>query len=253
MRTRHLILMPAYNPGPVLHRTVREVLTVWPDLWVVIDGSTDRSERSIEAFEGSHPGFRLIRCERNRGKGAAILHGAGLALAAGFTHALVMDCDGQHPTDRIADFVDASRRRPDAMVLGQPLFGPEVPKERLWGRQLSVALAWFQVLGPAIGDPLFGFRVYPLKALVAGLGSGKRGRRYDFDHEAAVRLYWSGTPALKIPATCRYLDRDEGGVSHFSYVRDNLRFILLHLRLFPGWLFHLPGLIIRRKGNVESP
>jgi glycosyltransferase involved in cell wall biosynthesis len=239
--------MPSYNPGPVLERTVREVLSVCPELWVVIDGSTDGSEKQLEAFESSHPFFRLIRCANNRGKGAAVLHGADLALKAGYTHALVMDCDGQHPSGRIEAFIDASRRHPESMVLGQPVFGPEAPRERLWGRQLSVAVARLEVLGPWIGDPLFGFRVYPLDPLLRVLRKEGRGRRYDFDHEAAVRLFWAGTPAVRMPAVCRYLEPGEGGVSHFSYLRDNTRLVLLHFRLLPGWLFRLPSLIIRRK------
>jgi hypothetical protein len=42
------------------------------------------------------------------------------------------------------------------------------------------------LLGAAVADPLFGFRVYPLAPLVSVLGSCSGGRRYDFDTEAAV-------------------------------------------------------------------
>jgi len=63
------------------------------------------------------------------------------------------------------------------------------------------------------------------------LESTRGARRYDFDPEVAVRLYWSGTPTVNIPASCRYLSRAEGGVSHFRYVRDNVRMVWLHTRL----------------------
>lgn len=245
--TRHLILMPAYNPGPVLGATVRAVLSVWPDLWVVVDGSTDGSEKEIESLQSDHPSLRVIRCSENRGKGGAILHGARLALDAGYTHAVLMDCDGQHPPERIEAFIEASRRHPDSMILGQPVFGPEVPLERLWGRKISVGLAWFEVLGPWLGDPLFGFRVFPLAPLVQTLRRENQGRRYNFDHEAAVRLFWAGTPAIKLDAPCRYLSPEDGGVSHFNYIRDNLRFVGLHLRLIAGWFRQAPGLLTRRR------
>jgi hypothetical protein len=67
--------------------------------------------------------------------------------------------------------------------------------------------------------------------LVRVLRSTRGARRYDFDPEVAVRLYWGGTPTLNLPAACRYLSRAEGGVSHFHYVRDNVRMVWLHTRL----------------------
>lgn len=251
--TRHLVIMPAYNPGPVLGPTVRAVLSVWPDLWIVVDGSTDGSEKEIEGLLSSHPSLRIIRYGQNRGKGSAILHGARLALDDGYTHALVMDCDGQHPPERIESFIETSRLHPESMILGQPVFGPEVPLERLWGRKISVGLVWLEVLGPWLGDPLFGFRVFPLAALKRALRRNGHGRRYDFDVEAAVRLYWAGTPAIKLEAPCRYLSPEDGGISHFKYIRDNLRFLGLHLRLILGWFFRIPSLLTRRRTQERSP
>ena len=115
--------------------------------------------------------------------------------------------------------------------LGRPVFGPEAPLVRLKGRQLSVGLVHFETGGAGIDDPLFGFRVYPLEATVRVLRSTRFARGYDFDPEVAVRLFWAGTPMRNLPATCRYLSRAEGGVSHFHYLRDNLRMIGLHTRL----------------------
>jgi hypothetical protein len=44
-------------------------------------------------------------------------------------------------------------------------------------------------------------------------------------------MAWNGTPTRNVPATCRYLAKSDGGVSHFHYLRDNLRMIWLHTRL----------------------
>lgn len=249
----HLILMPAYNPGAVLERTVRRVMETRETLWVIVDGSTDGSEAPLRAIENEMPGFRLIVNREHQGKGAAVLNGATEALREGYTHALIMDCDGQHPVDSIGPFMDISRQTPEAMVLGQPVFGPDVPKGRLLGRQISIGLARIEVMGPWVGDPLFGFRVYPLERLIAVLAKPGRGRRFDFDHEAVIRLHWSGVPALKVPARCRYLNRGDGGVSHFNYVRDNLRLGWLHLRLLSGWFVRLPKLLrSRESGTIEK-
>ena len=244
----HLVLIPSFDPGPRLLSTVREALACWRPVWVVVDGSTDGSDAPVEALAGSEPGLRVIRRQRNGGKGAAVLTGVDAALAAGFTHALVMDADGQHPSERIADFITASQRAPGALILGRPIFGPEAPRVRLQGRKLSVALVRWEILGPGIDDPLFGFRVYPLLALAEVLKNSGGGRHYDFDAEAAVRLVWAGTPTLNLPAHCRYLSPVDGGVSHFHYLRDNLRMIWLHMRLIAVLLcFRWPHLLRSRR------
>ena len=228
----HLVLIPTYNTGGErLLATVREALARWPDVWVVVDGSTDGSEAGVVALAAAEPRLRVLELPRNGGKGAAVLLGAEAALVQGFTHALVMDADGQHPAERIADFMAASQTEPEALVLGRPVFGPEAPLVRLKGRKLSIGLVHFETGGQGIDDPLFGFRVYPLAATVRALRGTRFARRYDFDPEVAVRLFWAGVPMRNLPAACRYLSKTEGGVSHFHYLRDNVRMVWLHTRL----------------------
>ena len=229
--TTHLLLIPSFNTGARLLSTVKEALGYWQPVWVVVDGSTDGSERAVVELAKSEPNLYVMVFPRNAGKGAAVLAGSEVAQRDGFTHALVMDADGQHPADRIGDFMQASIATQAALVLGRPVFGPEAPLVRLKGRQISVNLVHWETFGQGIDDPLYGFRVYPLVPLLRVLRSTWGARRYDFDPEVAVRLFWAGTPTLNIPASCRYLSRAEGGVSHFHYVRDNVRMVWLHTRL----------------------
>ena len=71
-------------------------------------------------------------------------------------------------------------------------------------------------------------------------------RRFDFDPEAVVRLSWAGTKAVNLPAPVRYFSLDEGGVSHFRYLRDNVLLTWMHTRLFFGFLLRLPLLLVRK-------
>lgn len=242
----HLVLIPSYNTGPRLADTVAAARAAWSPVWVVVDGSTDGSDGPIVERARTDSQLHVIRRERNGGKGAAVETGVKEALAAGFTHVLTMDSDGQHPADRIQDFMAASQAAPEAVIFGKPVFGPEVPLERLHGRKLSVALARCEILGAGIDDPLFGFRVYPAVALRDALAATRRARGFDFDPEVAVRLVWAGVPTVNLPATCRYLAKSEGGVSHFHYLRDNLKLIWLHTRLLPQLVWRWPGLLRRR-------
>lgn len=237
----HLVLIPSYNTGALLLETVRAALAAWRPVWVVVDGSTDGSEQAVVELAANEPALRVIVRPINAGKGAAVATGVDAALADGFTHVLTMDADGQHPADHIPSFMAASAATPAAMILGRPVFGPEVPLERLHGRKLSVGLAWIEILGAGIDDPLFGFRVYPAAALATALQSTSWARGFDFDPEVVVRMFWHGTPTLNLPAPCRYVNKTAGGVSHFHYLRDNLKLIWLHTRLIAQLLWRWPA------------
>ncbi len=237
--------MPSYNTGPRLLETVRAARAAWSPVWVVLDGSTDGSAAALGALPPDG-GFRVLSLPENRGKGAAILHGLQAAAAEGFTHVVTMDADGQHPADRIADFVAASRARPDAMILGTPQFGDDAPALRVGGRRISNWWANLETLWCGIGDSLFGFRVYPVAPLLAIMGRHRWMRRYDFDAEAAVRLCWAGVPPINLPAAVRYFRPEEGGISHFRYGRDNALLTWMHVRLMVGFLPRLPWLLWRR-------
>jgi hypothetical protein len=165
-----------------------------------------------------------------------------------------MDADGQHHAECVPEFMAVSRRNPQALVLGKPIFPPNIPRERLHGRKISVFLVRCALLGQGIDDPLFGFRVYPVAPLLEVLGTRRTGRRYDFDAEAAVRLCWSGARPINVPAPVRYFSRAEGGISHFHYLRDNITLARMHTRLITAMIFrHAPELLRHRRRWRQEP
>jgi glycosyltransferase involved in cell wall biosynthesis len=227
----HLVILPSYNTGPRLAGVIAAVLRHWQPVLVVLDGSTDGSGQPLLELAQGEPGLSVIVLPQNSGKGAAVLAGLAAAKDRGFTHALVMDADGQHPSESIPEFMEASRQHPAAMILGRPVFGPDAPFERLYGRKISVGLVRLETLGASIADPLCGFRIYPVQALLEELGPRRSGRRYDFDTDAAVRLFWAGVQPINLRVSVRYFTAAEGGISHYHYLRDNITLGLLHSRL----------------------
>ncbi len=142
--------------------------------------------------------------------------------------------------------MQASQAQPAAMVLGVPVFGAEAPRIRVLGRKVSNGWANLETLGLGLGDSLYGFRVYPIAPLARIMRGQRFMRRFDFDPEAAVRLAWAGVPPVNLPAPVRYFTPEEGGVSHFKYLRDNALLTWMHTRLFAGFLLRLPLLVWRR-------
>jgi hypothetical protein len=229
-----------------LFETVAEARRYWTPVWVVIDGSTDGTGAELERRTAQDPGVRVLIQPHNHGKGAAILAGLRAAEANGFSHALTMDADGQHDATAIRAFMAASQQDAGAMILGVPVFDASAPRLRVVGRQVSNWWANLETLWFGIDDSLCGFRVYPITELHAVMEKSRWMRRFDFDVEAAVRLTWRGLRLVNRPVAVRYFRPEEGGVSHFNYVRDNLLLAWMHTRLLAGFLLRLPRLIARR-------
>ncbi|WAC18131.1 glycosyltransferase family 2 protein [Luteolibacter sp. SL250] len=250
--SRPLILIPTFNTGPILRDTVSNALASGLPLWVVVDGSTDGSPALLEGLSpASSQDFRILRLERNSGKGAAVFHGLKAAIEAGYTHVLTMDADGQHPAPHLPEFFRLSAAHPEAAVFGRPVFDSSAPAIRVNGRKVSNFWANLETLGWGIDDSLFGMRLYPAEKLMEVMESTAFARRFDFDPEVAVRLAWSGVPILNLATPVRYPSKEEGGISQFRYLRDNTLLTWMHMRLMAGFLLRLPLLAVRGSNPLD--
>ncbi len=246
----HLVLIPSFNPGRKVFDTLHTALEQWAPVWVVVDGSTDGTGEKLQQIAATDPRLRVICLARNCGKGGAVLHGLKLASQAGFTHVLTLDSDGQHPTDKIPEFMATSIAAPSAMILGDPVFDASAPGIRVKGRRISNWWTNVETLWAGIHDSLFGFRIYPIDPLLQIMCHQIWMRRFDFDVEAVVRLSWRGVPAINLPAPVRYFRPEEGGVSHFNYLQSNALLTWMHARLLVEFLLRLPVLLVRPRPRV---
>lgn len=236
--SRCVVLIPTYNTGEKVRAVVAETRAAGYPLIVVADGSTDGTTDVLREMAAADSGLSLHTHERNLGKGAALLTGARAALQLGYTHVLAFDADGQHPVESISDYLAAMRSDPSAWVAGYPVFDAKAPWERVFFRKL--ALFWTRLVArqPELKDAMFGMRVYPARALVDCLESTSLGRRYDVECVLAIKLSRAGHPVINVATPVRYFQAGEGGVSHYHYLRDNVRLGLVFLALMPGALAH---------------
>lgn len=240
---RFCIIIPVYNHG-------RELLQVLPQLvdynlhcLIINDGSGSETNDYLDQANKKFEWITIITLEKNGGKGAAVKAGLRFAYDQQYTHALQIDADGQHCLEDIQKFMDESIKYPDALVLGQPIFGKDVPQSRLIGRQISRFWVWVETISKSIQDPLFGFRIYPLFRTIQVLDSNRTGNKMDFDPEIAVRLYWGNVIIRNIRTKVSYPD---GSISHFNMVEDNLLISWMHTKLVFEMLFRLPILLWNR-------
>ena len=241
------IVVPVFNPGPALARTLEGLIATERPLFLHDDGSDESTRIELARFQATHPEVRLSRWEANQGKGAAVCELLRAAHAEGFTHALQVDSDGQHDLGAIASFLALGAAHPAAVIAGVPRYEGPVPPARRYGRRFTHAWVHLETLSFAIGDSLCGFRLYPLAATARLMERVTLPARMDFDTAAIVRLAWQGAPILNAPVTVIY---PEDGVSHFNLLRDNLRLTRMHTRLVLGMV---PGLLRRRAARRAAP
>jgi len=225
------LLVPIYDHGDTIRAVVESLRGFGLPCLVVDDGRHEPTRRVLVDLAEEHAFVEVHRRPENGGRGAALQTGYRRAFAAGHSHVVQLDADGQHRTCDVPAFLDAVRRWPDALVLGRPLFDETAPRSRLWGRQLSRVMVWAATLSFACSDPLCGFRAVPLASTLPLLDSVRMGVAMDFDPELVIRLQRRGVPVRNVPTRVVY---DPNGLSHFQMVRDNARLTWLYTRMLAG-------------------
>lgn len=236
-------LIPIYNHGSTIARTVQALRAHGLPVLIVDDGSDAATREVLDALVRDTDEVQLLRLPHNQGKGRALGLGLRAAHEAGHSHALQIDADGQHDTDDVPRFLDAARAHPRALICGAPVYDASVPRARLYGRYVTHVCVWLETLSLAIRDSMCGYRLYPLDAACAEIARKPPPARMDFDTEIAVRLVWRGLPVLNLPTRVIY---PANGLSHFRMFRDNLRISAMHTRLLLGMLPRAPRLLWRR-------
>lgn len=212
-------IIPTYNNPQTIEEVVTRVRAHLSDIVVVDDGSAAPTKEVLAKLAAANLCTVVSRPE-NGGKGAAVKTGFAWAHEHGFDYALQIDADLQHDTNDIPRML-AALGEPTAttLVLAQPVFDASAPKGRLRARKITVFFAMVETLGRKVGDPLCGYRVYPVEA---ALGVKARGDAMDFDPEIAVRLVWAGAQVVHVPTPVVYRSAEAGGVSHYRAWADTL-------------------------------
>jgi glycosyltransferase involved in cell wall biosynthesis len=210
-------------------------------------GSFDALQHLLEGHSGD---VTLIRHDLNLGKGAAVITALRAAQAAGHTHALQVDADGQHDVSSIGRFCEASEQYPERIICGEPVFARDVSKLRYYARYITLSFSWLESLSMEIRDAMCGFRMYPVDAMLLILSKSTPGLRMTFDPEILVRAVWDGVGLYFVPVEVRY---PESGKSHFRYFRDNIEISWMHTRLITGMLLRLPVLLKRKLSTRHRP
>ena len=239
-----VVVAPTYDNSATLRDVIERIAQQRLAIIVVNDGSNDATAEILAQLQKEFP-IQVVTHARNCGKAAALRSGFAVAAAAGHTHAVTIDTDGQLDPEEIPRLIEAAQVSPRALILGgRDDTAADYPARSRTGRRVSNLFVRFES-GLRVADSQCGFRVYPLDFVrFARCAAG----RYAFETEILTRAGWAGCEVVEVQVDCRYLPEDQR-VSHFRPWIDSLRAVGLHARLVGRAL--LP--ISHRKWSCEQP
>src|SRR5271169_1936184 len=89
-------IIPSHNHSAAVAGIIAVLRRVSLPVFLIDDGSDEPTRRTLAALASPDHDVHVMRMEVNRGKGAAVMQGFELAAAAGYSHVLQIDADGQH-------------------------------------------------------------------------------------------------------------------------------------------------------------
>ncbi len=221
-------IVPHYNHSGTLPLVVERLLAEDLPVIVVDDGSTAEEQQNIQHL-AQLPKVDIVFLPDNLGKGGAMKKGFFYAFERGFTHGLQIDADAQHCFDDIKTILNTAQIQPQAIICGNPVYGDDAPKSRLYGRKITNFWNILHTHSFDIKDGMCGFRLYPLFSVIQLLTHFRIGNRMDFDTDILVRAHWQQIPLHWFDTPVQY---QKNGISHFRGWHDNWLITKMHTKLF---------------------
>ncbi len=245
---RPAVVAPTYNNASTLRDVLKRLETAGLPVFAIDDGSSDQTSSILSEWQHDRHNRYIRTHATNLGKAAALLTGFEAARAAGFSHAVSIDTDGQLAPEDIPLLIAAAAAAPAALVLGaRDEHAAEYPARSLLGRRVSNLLVRWEC-GQRVADSQCGLRVYPLDVVAA---AKCRAGHFGFETEIIVRLAWAGATVMSLPVTCRYFPAGTR-VSHFRPWRDSFRAVSMHARLIADAMSERSRRADRGRGDRES-
>jgi dolichyl-phosphate beta-glucosyltransferase len=227
------IVVPAYNeadrlPGS-LQRTRDYFDAAGEDYEVIVvdDGSSDDTYNATMVLCDQWPQLKVIRFERNRGKGAAVRAGM---LAASGEHRLFSDADLSTPLEELPKLRATLQGDVTVAIASRGLAESQIDvhqekRRELMGRTYNRLLQL--IVLPGVHDSQCGFKVFTAAAALACF-EPLRTMRFGFDAEVLLRARAYGWTIAEVPVRWRHVE-----ASRVNSVRDASRmlFDLVLLRL----------------------
>jgi glycosyltransferase involved in cell wall biosynthesis len=214
--TKILAIIPAYNEAGKIGRVVSAACEHLPVL-VIDDGSRDETAQIAESS-----GAKVFRQNPNQGKGLALRAGFLHAIEADFQAVVTLDADGQHDPSEIPAFLTAFGNTHADLIIGERDFSQIPPIRRLANSLGKWSFSW--AVGQPIGDNQSGYRLISTRMMKAVLGSQESG--FEFEVEMIVICIQRGYRLEWVPIRTIY----GGEGSHIQPLKHTIEFTRMVLQ-----------------------
>jgi len=196
------LIIPAYNEEKRLGVFLQSIVDYSNqqqdigEIIVVDDGSSDATLSLAEKFSHNLP-LRIIKHEKNRGKGAAVRTGV---MAAASDYIIFMDADGATPITELPKMADALEEA--QVAIGNRWMAGSQTQRRSSLRKLAgfIYRQYMGLFGLGQIDTMCGFKGYH-SAVARKLFSNLQEERWLFDAEIAYKAIQAGYTIKNFPIT----------------------------------------------------
>lgn len=215
---RACVVIPTYNESKKIADLIKEVRQQGLEVIVVDDGSSDMTPRIAQ-----ESGARVLRNEKNQGKGASLIKGFRYALGNGFDAVITMDGDGQHLPQDLPLFLRLARQSQSGIFVGNRMNkARSMPLVRFLTNKF---MSWLisAVAGQKIPDTQCGFRLIKKEVLESVRFETSK---FEIESEMLIKASRRGFRIESLPIKTVYA----GEKSQINPFIDTLRFIKFMLR-----------------------
>ncbi len=213
------VLIPAYNEARTIGGIVREIKVLGLVVYVVDDGSGDRTAIIAEA-----EGAVVIKHEKNMGKGASLRDGCSSILKKDFDAVIIIDGDGQHEVKSIADFIKEMEASGGDIVIGNRMLDtgqmPYIRQKTNWFMSYLIS----KIIGQYIPDTQCGYRLIKREVLENVRFDSSN---FEIESELIIKAGWQGFKISSVPIKTVYKDEK----SRINPIVDTLRFMAFILKV----------------------
>ena len=132
------VVVPAYNEARVIHEVIKSLSSVFPNIVVVNDGSSDDTAAVLNGLP-----VTVVKHHINLGQGASLQTGITFALEQGANYIVTFDADGQHRAEDALTALRALSEGDCDVVCGSRFLGmtSNIPRMRKIVLKAAVGLA----------------------------------------------------------------------------------------------------------------
>lgn len=230
------IIIPVFNEESTIRSVVESVNTVVLPYWakeviIIDDGSTDNTAETVKSLLLKHKNARLIRLEKNSGKGTAVIRGIK---AAKGEYILIQDADLEYNPRQIPLLLLPIQQNKAHVVYGTRLRRlPNLKRDEntprflihyLGNRLLSFLVS--ALYGQWLTDIETGYKVFP-KNSVKRLRLTSRG--FEFEPEITVQLMKHGYRIHEVPIKTTPRGYDKG--KKLRTIPDGIKALMTILKM----------------------